>query len=114
MPIVCGRETWSLTFRLLKHKRYEVTGEWKRLFNEELCDLYSTPNIIRLIKSRRMSWAGHVTSREVGEVMERDCLQVLRVDGRIILKWDRSMDWIDVAQERDRSRVVNLVIYLRV
>ena len=55
-----------------------------------------------------------MTSREAGEVMERDCLQVLRVDGRIILKWDRNMDWIDVAQERDRSRVVNLIIYLRV
>jgi hypothetical protein len=41
-------------------ERVEVTGEWRRLQNKELCDLYSTPNIIRVAKSRRMRWAGHV------------------------------------------------------
>jgi hypothetical protein len=41
-------------------KRDEATGEWRRLHNEELNDLYSSPNIIRVIKSRRMRWAGHV------------------------------------------------------
>jgi len=61
-----------------------------------------------------MSWAGLVTNREAGEVMERDYLQDLRVDGRIMLKLDRSMDWIDVAQERDRSQIENLITYLRV
>jgi len=40
--------------------RDEVTGEWSRLHNEELNDLYSSPNIVRVIKSRRMRWAGHV------------------------------------------------------
>ena len=41
-------------------RRDEVTGEWRRLHNEELNDLYSSPNIVRVIKSRRMRWAGHV------------------------------------------------------
>jgi len=41
-------------------RRDEVTGEWKRLHNEKLNDLYSSPNIVRVIKSRRMTWAGHV------------------------------------------------------
>jgi len=41
-------------------RRDEVTGEWRRLHNEELNDLYSSPNIVRVMKSRRMRWAGHV------------------------------------------------------
>jgi hypothetical protein len=46
--------------RIFGPKRDEVTGEWRRLHNEELNDLYSSPNIIRVIKSRRMRWAEHV------------------------------------------------------
>jgi hypothetical protein len=46
--------------RIFGPKRDEVTGEWRRLYNEELNDLYSSPNIIRVMKSRRMRWAGHV------------------------------------------------------
>ena len=72
---VYGCETWSLTLReerklrvyenmVLRRisgpRRNEVTGEQRRLHNEELNDLYSSPNIVRVIKSRRMRWAGHV------------------------------------------------------
>jgi hypothetical protein len=46
--------------RIFGPKRDEVTGEWRKLHNEELRDLYSSPSIIRIIKSRRMKWAGHV------------------------------------------------------
>jgi hypothetical protein len=76
LPVVLyGCETWSVTLReehrlmvlenrvlrgIFVPKRDEVTGEWRRLHNEELNDLYSSPNIIWVIKSRRMRWAGHV------------------------------------------------------
>jgi hypothetical protein len=76
LPVVLyGCETWSLTLReehrlrvfenrvlrgILGPKRDEVTGEWRKLHNEELRDLYSSTSIIRIIKSRRMRWAGHV------------------------------------------------------
>jgi hypothetical protein len=48
--------------RIFGPKRDETTGEWRRLHKEELNDLYSSPNIIRVIKSRRLRWAGHVAS----------------------------------------------------
>ena len=47
--------------RIFGPKRNEITGEWRKRQNEELHDLYSSPNIMRLIKSRRMGWAGHVS-----------------------------------------------------
>jgi hypothetical protein len=46
--------------RIFGQKRDRVTGEWRKLHNEKLCDLYSSPSIIRMIKSRRMRWAGHI------------------------------------------------------
>jgi hypothetical protein len=52
--------------RIFRSKRDEVVGGWKKLHNEELHGLYSSPNIIRVIKARRMRWAGHVA--RMGEV----------------------------------------------
>jgi hypothetical protein len=87
LPVVLyGHETWSLTLRaqhrlrvfenrvlrrIFGSKRDEVTGEWSKLHSEELHILYSSPNIIRHIKSRRMRWAGHVAC--MGEIL-RWCL----------------------------------------
>jgi hypothetical protein len=75
-------------------KRDGITGEWSRLHIEELNDLYSSPNIMRMMKSRRMGWDGHVARveerRGVYRVwcgnLEGDHLEDLGVDGRIILK----------------------------
>jgi hypothetical protein len=66
--------------RLFRPERDEATGEWRRLHNEELNDLYSSPNIIRVIKSRRLRWAGHVA--RMGE--ERGAYRILvgRPEGR--------------------------------
>ena len=50
--------------RIFGPKRDEITGEWRKLHNEELNKLYSSPNIVSLIKSRRMRWTGHVASME--------------------------------------------------
>jgi hypothetical protein len=86
--VLYGCETWSLTLReehrlrvfenrvlrrIFGPKRDEVTGEWRKLHNEELHKLYSSPDIIRHVKSRRMRWAGHVA--RMGE--ERKACKVL-------------------------------------
>jgi hypothetical protein len=66
--------------RIFGPNRDGVTGEWRRLHNEELNDLYSSPNIIRMIKSRRMRWAGHVV--RMGEGRSAYRVLVGRHDGR--------------------------------
>ena len=116
--------------RIFGPRRDEVMGEWSRLHNEELNDLYSSPNIVRVIKSRRMRWAGHVA--RMGE--EGWVYRVLvgkpegkRPLGRPRRRWVDNirmdlqevecgyMDWIGLAQDRDRWRtLVSAVMNLRV
>ena len=57
--------------RVFGSKRDEVKGEWRKLHNEELSDLYSLPNIVRVVKSRRMRWARHVARMEEGRGVHR-------------------------------------------
>jgi len=57
--------------RVFGPKRDEVTGEWRKLHNEELIDMYSLPNIVRVVKSRRMRWAGHVARMGQGRGVYR-------------------------------------------
>ena len=104
-------------------------GEWRRLHNEELNDLYSSPNIMQVIKSRRMRWAGHVAY--MGE--ERGVYKVLlgKPEGRrplgrprrrwVDIRMDLQevgcgyMDWTRLAQDRDRwQTIVNAVMNLQV
>jgi len=95
----------------------EVTGEWRKPHNEELNDLYSLPNIVRVVKSRRMRWAGHVAG--MGE--DRGVHRVLvgkpggkRPLGRPRCRWEDNIkmdlqevgggrgDWMELAQDKDR------------
>jgi len=133
LPVVMyGGETWSLTLReerrlrlfedrvlrrIFGPTRDEVTGEWRKVHNEELNDLHS-PKLVRVIKSRRMRWAEHVAL--MGE--SRNIYIVLMVKsegkkplGRSTRKWEENikmdlrevvrgfMEWIDLAQDRDSS-----------
>jgi hypothetical protein len=136
-------DIWSLTLReerklrvsenmvlrkIFEPRRDEVTGEWRRLHNEELNDLYPSPNIVRVMKSRRMRWAGHVV--RMGEELYR--VLVGKPEGKTPLgrsrrRWvDNIMmdfqevgcgfiDWIGLAQDRERWRtIVSAVMNLRV
>jgi len=143
--VLYGCETWSLTFReerglrvfenralrgIFGPKKDEVTGEWRKLHNEELNDPYSSHNIVRVIKSRRMRWAEHVAG--MGE--RRSVYGVLmgkpegkRPLGRPKRRWDVNikmylqevgcggMDWTELSQDRDRwLGLVNAGMKLRV
>jgi hypothetical protein len=144
LPVVLYMcETWSLTLReehrlrvfenrvlrrIFGPTRDEVTGEWRKLHNGELRNLYSSPDIIRQIKSSRMRWAGHVADMGEGRKCtgfwwespkEKDHLKHQGIDGRMGSKWTlgrlAGVEWIHLAQDRDRWRaVVNAMMNLRV
>jgi hypothetical protein len=116
--------------RIFGPKRDEVTGEWRNLHSGELHNLYSSPDIIRQIKSRRMRWAGHVARMGEGRNVYRVLVgkrEGKRPLGRPRRRWEDGikmdlreigwggMEWIHLAQDRDRWRaVVNAVMNLRV
>jgi hypothetical protein len=107
--------------RIFGSKRDEVTEGRRKLHNEDLHNLYSSPSIIRMIKSRRMRWAGHAA--RMGE--KRNAYRYWRENpkegdhwedqdvGLREIGWD-GMDWIDLAQDRDHWRaLVNIVMNLQ-
>jgi hypothetical protein len=116
--------------RIFGLKRGEVTGSWRKLHNEELHNLYSSPSVIRMMKSRMMSWAGHVARMGANRNAYR--ILVGKPEGRRSLKrprrrwvanikmdfrdigWD-GIDWIDLAQDRDQWwALVKTIMNLRV
>jgi hypothetical protein len=145
LPVILyGSRTWSLTLReerrlrvfenrvlrrIFRPKRVEVTGEWRKLQSKELHNLYSSPDIIRQIKSRRMRWAVHVARMGWGRNLYRVLMgkpEGKKLIGRPRRRWedgikmdlreiDGGTEWIHLAQGRDRWRaVVNAVMNLRV
>ena len=116
--------------RIFGPNRDEVTREWRKLHNEELNDLHSSPNIVRLMKSRRMRYVGHVA----GMGVRRGVFRVLvgKSEGKRPLerprrRWEDNikmdlqevgcggMDWIELARDRDKWRaLVSAVMNLRV
>jgi hypothetical protein len=140
LPVVLyGCETWSLALReehrlrvfenkvlrrIFGPKRFEVMREWRKLHNEELCNLYSPPSIIRIIKSRRMRLMGERRNAPrllVGKPKGKRLLgrpTCKRVDNFRVdlgeMGWG-DVGWIGVAQDRNRWRaLVNSVLNLRV
>jgi hypothetical protein len=107
--------------RIFGLKRDEVTGEWRKLHNEELHDLYSSPSIIRIIKARR-KWAGHIA--RMGEKRNAYRLLVGKPEGRrplgrwldnirmnlVEVRWG-DVDWIGLAQDGDRWRALVNSVY---
>jgi hypothetical protein len=139
------RACWSLTLReghrlrvfenrvlrrIFGPKRDEVTGEWRKLHNEELHDWYSSPSIIRIIKSRGMKWTGHVA--RIGEKRNAYRLLVRKPERKSLLGRPRcrwvdnirmglgevgwgDVDWIGLAKDRNRWRaLVNSLLNLQV
>jgi len=100
--------------------RDEVTGEWRKLHNEELNDLYASPNVVQVIKSKRMRWAGHVACMGDGRGMYRVLVgkpEGKRPMGRPRHRWEDikidlqevgcgGVDWIKLAQERVRCQAL--------
>jgi hypothetical protein len=115
---------------MFRPRRDEVTGKWRKLQNKELRDFYSSPSIIRIIKSRRMRWPGHAARMR----KKRNAYMLLvgkpegkRLLGRPRCRWVDNVrmdlgemewgavDWIGLAQDRNRWRaLVNSVLNLRV
>ena len=143
--VLYGCETWSLTLReerrlrvfennvltrVFGPKRDEVTGKWRKLHNEELSDLHSLPNIVRLVKWRIMRWAGHVARMGEGRGVHRVLVgkpEGKRPLGRPRRRWEDNIkmdsqevggscgDWMELSQDRDRWRaLVSTVRNLRV
>ena len=110
--------------------RDEVTGEWRKLHNEELSDLYTLPNIVRVVSSRRMRWDWHVALMGEGRGVHRFLVgkpEGKRPLGRPRRRWEDNItvdlqevggscgDWMELAQDRDRWRaLVSTVRNLRV
>ncbi|KAJ4438379.1 hypothetical protein ANN_14324 [Periplaneta americana] len=143
--VLCGCKTWTLTLReehrlrvfenkvlrkIFGARRDEVTGEWRKLHNTELHALYSSPDIIRNIKSRRLRWAGHVA--RMGESRNAHRVLVWRPEGKRPLgrprrRWEDNIkmdlrevgyddrEWINLPQDRDQWRAyVRAAMNLRV
>ena len=116
--------------RIFGPRRDGVTGEWRKLHNEELNDLYSSPNIVRVRKWRRMRWAGHVARMEEGRSVHKVLVgkpEGKRPLGRPRRRWEDNIkmdlqevgcggvNWIDVVQDSDWWRaLVTAVVNLRV